>query len=360
MEYVVIYLGSRCNASCPYCHANKETDSITSPSLRLLTWLKDNDSPQLSIKYLGGEPLLYLDCIDKIYEAAPQAQHTIMTNGLLLTDSLVDYFNRRKFTIVVSFDGIRGIRGYDDIFYSEEKAATFARLNKIGIGITIGQDNADIPKIIENVAEIESRIKRMLPIYMHTMHPTTPDLLGHEMTGEQYRAWTDWNKKVIDRFMADYRAGALNIRLWPQFRQLAWISDERREPMQNWETACSAKHSWMVDLDGNNYICGYTRGKTPSCEMIGESKNTFKRSRLIKSKQPKCARCPLRFRCGSICIESFSITKECEFQIAMYNKFEEVKKHYKTNICDVLRWAGNQEASGRTGGFREIYEGGSL
>lgn len=58
IKKITIYLGSKCNLNCAYCHRepDKNEHGITDDLLKLI----DDYQPQ-EIRFLGGEPTLYMD-----------------------------------------------------------------------------------------------------------------------------------------------------------------------------------------------------------------------------------------------------------------------------------------------------------
>ena len=59
---VTIYLGSKCNLNCAYCH--KEITDDVQVSEEFIARLKTMDD--LVVKFMGGEPLLYMDTIKRL------------------------------------------------------------------------------------------------------------------------------------------------------------------------------------------------------------------------------------------------------------------------------------------------------
>ncbi|MCD2436631.1 4Fe-4S cluster-binding domain-containing protein [Acidaminococcus sp. NSJ-142] len=64
---ITLYLGSQCNLHCAYCH-REASDREGGISDDFLDRLKKN--PPSSIKFMGGEPLLYMKEIWKVVAAA--------------------------------------------------------------------------------------------------------------------------------------------------------------------------------------------------------------------------------------------------------------------------------------------------
>jgi sulfatase maturation enzyme AslB (radical SAM superfamily) len=112
-----------CNFNCEYCFQKKDKKTITK---QILEKAVDFFYPYLTgdgkanISFYGGEPLLAYEHIRHITELIliKEEEHqrnkgqtkgvgyTITTNGSLLTDEIMEYFNRRRFYVILSYDGI--------------------------------------------------------------------------------------------------------------------------------------------------------------------------------------------------------------------------------------------------------------
>ena len=58
-----IYLGSKCNLNCKYCHRIADTTETPVVSDKLINYIKSISNDKLTIKFMGGEPTLYFDNI---------------------------------------------------------------------------------------------------------------------------------------------------------------------------------------------------------------------------------------------------------------------------------------------------------
>jgi MoaA/NifB/PqqE/SkfB family radical SAM enzyme len=110
MTKITIYLGSRCNLNCAYCHRKAdEKEPVISEAL--LTYLKS--IKELQVRFIGGEPTLYMDEVKRVVTAVPNARFGITTNGILF-DRYREYFLRHRFQVCISFcmeSGAQDFRG---------------------------------------------------------------------------------------------------------------------------------------------------------------------------------------------------------------------------------------------------------
>lgn len=90
---------------CLHCHREGNDDIPISTSF--LKQLQQTDN--LSIRFMGGEPTLYMDKIETFVNALPNANFAIMTNGINLQNYL-NYFELNNFKIITSYDGTNSNR----------------------------------------------------------------------------------------------------------------------------------------------------------------------------------------------------------------------------------------------------------
>ena len=102
---LTLYLGSQCNLHCAYCH-REASDGEGGISEDFLAELKEN--PPGAIRFMGGEPLLYMKEIRKVVEAVPTAKFSVSTNGIGIEKHL-DYFREHHFQICISYEGPAGL-----------------------------------------------------------------------------------------------------------------------------------------------------------------------------------------------------------------------------------------------------------
>jgi uncharacterized protein len=127
VDTVLIKVVSRCNINCTYCyvynmgdrgwakmpnHISDETTLAISKSLNELTLIQ---SRPFAVVLHGGEPLLLgprkLDRVLSILRAAVPSDCSfgLQTNGMLITDDILDICFQHKTTISVSIDGPKHI-----------------------------------------------------------------------------------------------------------------------------------------------------------------------------------------------------------------------------------------------------------
>jgi MoaA/NifB/PqqE/SkfB family radical SAM enzyme len=105
--YTQLVVTRRCNLSCGYC---SEYDQV-SPAVPLDELRRRIDALHrlraFHICMHGGEPLLHPDLAEVVAYAAKRSQVSLITNGLLLTDEIIDALNAAPlFAMQVSVDAL--------------------------------------------------------------------------------------------------------------------------------------------------------------------------------------------------------------------------------------------------------------
>ena len=75
----------------------------------LRQFCENNTNDDVQVDFYGGEPLIHFNKIKQILDGVrdiPQLKKMILTNGLLLTQDIVDYVIENHIQVSVSFDGL--------------------------------------------------------------------------------------------------------------------------------------------------------------------------------------------------------------------------------------------------------------
>lgn len=115
-EQYVIHVTHQCNMKCLYCYENDKTSSYTWNEVRnfIDNLIQYRTSDDFSIEFLGGEPVLAWDLIQKSYEYIESKycrvvnvnNYTITTNGTIINEHILNYLkNNHKMHYAISLDG---------------------------------------------------------------------------------------------------------------------------------------------------------------------------------------------------------------------------------------------------------------
>ena len=154
LNRLCIVFGTQCNIHCSYCY--RDTHIIPVPNHtteKFEEYLKNLTQKTEVICASGGEPLIYLDEIKHVFSLIPEHIHKkIMTNGLLLNDSTLDYINNNNIEIHLSYDGpmsniTRGVNVLDNPYI----ASLVRKIKNLYVVATITNLNSDVMEIYQDI-----------------------------------------------------------------------------------------------------------------------------------------------------------------------------------------------------------------
>ncbi len=121
IKSMCLHIAHDCNLVCDYCFAAKGDFGhgrclmSAETGKRAIDFLieKSANRHNLEVDFFGGEPLMNFDVVKEIVEYARSLEKkhnknfrfTITTNGVLLSDDIIDYINGEMSNIVLSIDG---------------------------------------------------------------------------------------------------------------------------------------------------------------------------------------------------------------------------------------------------------------
>lgn len=122
LRKVVLLVEQNCNMSCKYCYANEgRYDSKHGLSMKyedllcaFKLLLKEFPEGIEAIQFFGGEPLLNFELIEAAVELISNLckeecgvipKFGLITNGTIITEKMVEFFNVHNFGLTVSLDG---------------------------------------------------------------------------------------------------------------------------------------------------------------------------------------------------------------------------------------------------------------
>ncbi|MFC2163771.1 radical SAM protein [Acidobacteriota bacterium] len=104
-----------CNYRCNYCPQSKEKNNLDLVSIdKALVFFPPYLADPCYINFYGGEPLLgfyqikhVVEHLDRVEQESKKKFHySITTNGSLIDDEALSFFDQHKFSVIMSFDGL--------------------------------------------------------------------------------------------------------------------------------------------------------------------------------------------------------------------------------------------------------------
>ena len=112
----IFVMTNACNMCCVYCQA-QDSEQLIKGIMNKETALKavevalQSPNRYLTFEFQGGEPLTNFEVIKEIVEYTElrkndkEISYTIVTNTLLLTEEMMDFFKKYRFAVSTSLDG---------------------------------------------------------------------------------------------------------------------------------------------------------------------------------------------------------------------------------------------------------------
>ena len=121
VKALCLHVAHTCNLNCSYCfasqgkyHGDRALMSFE-VGKRAFDFLIENSGTRrnLEVDFFGGEPALNFDVIKRLVEYARSIEgkynknfrFTYTTNGMILTDDMIEFINREMHNVVLSLDG---------------------------------------------------------------------------------------------------------------------------------------------------------------------------------------------------------------------------------------------------------------
>ncbi len=192
-----IHVINACNLRCRYCYVRKGAETMTVETGRaaidaLIRSALVQDLCAIKLKFAGGEPTLALPLVIDVYEYALemvqahgiQLQGVVLSNGVDLTNSIIETLLDHNLRLMISLDSLRGCgqRVTSDgsdvsirVTESIERALTLGLIPDVSVTVT----NHTLDTLPELVAWL---LERNLPFNLNfyrknEVSPSHPDLV---------------------------------------------------------------------------------------------------------------------------------------------------------------------------------------
>jgi uncharacterized protein len=183
VKALCLHIAHDCNLACKYCfaeegeyHGGKRELMSYEVGKAALDFLIENSGSRhnLEVDFFGGEPLLNWQVVKDLVaygrsreeESGKHFRFTLTTNGVLLTDEVIDFVNKEMDNIVLSIDGrkeihdkMRPFRGgaggsYDRIVPKFQKVAESRGQERYYVRGTFTRYNCDFAEDVLHLADL--------------------------------------------------------------------------------------------------------------------------------------------------------------------------------------------------------------
>ena len=294
---IIIIFGKKCNLNCHYClekPSGKFKDYVYNPSI--IDYLNsDFVKPYISDRkiYLlmyGGEPLLYIDDIKHFVSNInkDKFQINMTSNGLLLTDEIVDFLNSNNMKLNISWDGENSSnplsRGYDVL---KDKWDTLLKVNNIQFSSCL-TNQSSVKERFNIINKFNNDYKN---IHGYTIRFDFDNL---KITYNYIFNNFDKVRTEIEELIELYKTGTLED---GDIRKQFIESSFKFYPQNISSYACSLnKTSFRLNVEGNFELCEYDENGMPKfCGNFTDENKPFKT--YLNKTFIECYKCSVKSLC---------------------------------------------------------------
>lgn len=310
---VYLMLGPACNLKCRHCY---QTD-VPMPRLkkrihtdvwnfleRLKREYKDNPKDLI---FWGGEPLLYWPLIQEVVERFGDEafSYWIMSNGVLLNDSMVEFINDHDIWLSVSNDGsqtasVRGVNVLDD----QDFCTRFRKVRKRCVGVTTHAYNIDPYALATYVEKKVGKVRIYYQYILECTFDMDADLYNFDLKTYQNNL-----RRCRMNFLPEYVSGVKQSPARAALRRGVFgverFLDRRKKglPDEWYPECCPMRHEMNVDIEGFVHAChnrfNVIGRVTDGYDALLASNDAYFKS-AIEAK-PECKSCEINELCRYGC-----------------------------------------------------------
>lgn len=181
VKALCLHIAHDCNLACKYCFAEEGeyqgrralmSYEVGKQALDFLI-ANSGNRKNLEVDFFGGEPLMNFEVVKRLVEYGREQEKTynkkfrftLTTNGLLLSDEVMEFANKEMSNVVLSIDGRKEINdlmrpsrngkgSYDIILPKFKKLAESRNQNNYYVRGTFTHNNLDFSEDVRHLAEL--------------------------------------------------------------------------------------------------------------------------------------------------------------------------------------------------------------
>lgn len=378
-ESIISFLGKRnCNLRCKYCfmeenkeknHEEELTEELIRDGLDFILQRKEKTHRVRADYSLGGEPLLTFDTYKKLWSIVKEYDERentevalgFITNATLLTDEIIDWFNKNHHWIGFSLDGGKEVHDSMRIFANGKGSfdVAYSNITKVlnlnwehtpGVNVVLTASNPDILNIFLQLWELGFRIITIKPVRANSSESFAITLDNIDIIKENYLKFAEFLIESAKGGNFEYlKAILVPFDFFGRFLMRVFMRDRviiKRCP--------GGSRIFSVRNNGDIYPCDSFNGM--NAFKIGNLKDkTFNDTLFVPKKVTEvegCMDCWARYLCGGVCSYTAYINRcagetasdaECELEkhLIMLSCYvwNEIKSNvHKSNIEDIEKY----------------------
>ena len=278
MEHITILVTRKCNLKCEYCYQeHNEKNMSREISNQIVDIVRRYNIKNISL--FGGEPLINWEIIKHIVDELTHedVQYGLITNGLLLDDEKLDFIEKNKIALAISYDGKRTMKraksvGQAELIYSSLKKA-ISRITSLTICMTICKDNI-VGLTRDAICLYEDGIKNI---------KFSIDSWNHKWTNQEFEILKEECRRILLHCIEKNKKG-IDI-TFSDFKDIYMVQLGTMR-------CCNCKFgldNYVIDADGHIYPCiSFIDDKNNSLGLLGSEqciKDTFDYDKMTRLKK---------------------------------------------------------------------------
>lgn len=328
ISHLKIQMGLSCNYSCDYCSqkfverqpetSKKDIDAF----MEKLNALHFDEDVGLVVEFWGGEPLVYWKTLKPLAEVIAERfdawknkpRFTIITNGSILTDEIIDWLMMMDFSVGISHDGpgqfVRGPDPFDDPEVKDRILGFYRMMTRLGKGISFN-----------SMLNSKNQSRKEIHDWFVNLTGDENVVLGEGSLVDAYDEEGISNSLITKQEHFDFRKKAFGEIYGAQgkigFRgQLGKIEDlinavlsHRESKYLGQKCGMDDEHTIAVDLRGNVMTCQNVssleiskNGESHHGGNLDDYSNVELKSVTHWSKRKECPECPVLHICKGACM----------------------------------------------------------
>lgn len=316
-----IIMGTVCNWHCSYCLQDKQVKLTKNYNIDLFCenldkYISENNLENKIGRFVfwGGEPLVYWKNLQKLIlhfsKYRTLRPNRIATNGSLLTEDNVSFFNENNIFVNLS---------YHEGQLSNEQWKKVAKLNDVAITSLIHHKCTTIMPYLQAWNNLANYTGKYFQWYVYP-------LLDIDGVDKNYVL----TKKDVDEFIDHLYAclAHLNNAFINKVISVLYYKFNCSIPGSGFINPCFNNNNFGIDLDGNRYLCHHC--------CTHKYSNIFEKSKnipilpeiLYRSQVEPCKSCNLNKYCLGGCFRHRSQDVWCYYQHRMYEFLKYTKENY--------------------------------
>lgn len=308
IDTLVLKIGSSCNLNCKYCH-NKSVPITWNGDI--LTYLQPSNITKIT--FMGGEPLLHFDIMQKIVDTfGSRFKYKLVTNGSLLDQEKLEYLNSNNIHCGVSYDGENESRDTT----ANINWRLVSMLNNVGLAMLFSPNNNNLDKLATDRNMLIQRYNLELPInstfWLNFPHQTTvnPNTCVTKDLAKEYCL-------IIGRFLElDFLTKNIDT---SSVISIAFNTFIRKRNVRG--VRCCNENKVSLAINGDFLLCPYDD------IVVGNIYDGIDWDKVESYIPERCKGCPLWESCMNTCIANIT-ENECYIAKVLHKHFYKLMEKY--------------------------------